>query len=191
YLNIQTIRKIKSGFSKYLLNNSFNKFSLGYNVISGSIHPTKFTNADGEPVSEVLSSDLGILNDNTKPPLDSYLFEEVFYDSELERLNITDGEIQSVAVFTKIPKNSIKIPVAGGYTYSPDFAYVVKTKKGDYLNFIIETKNVDGKDSLRLEEERKIKHAQVLFSQISKSVKVEFRTQFSADRIAELIKQVG
>ncbi|TWY24946.1 type III restriction-modification system endonuclease, partial [Serratia marcescens] len=125
YLNIQTIRKVKSGFSKYLLNNSFNKFSLGYNVISGSIHPTKFTNADGEPVSEVLSSDLGILNDNTKPPLDSYLFEEVFYDSELERLNITDGEIQSVAVFTKIPKNSIKIPVAGGYTYSPDFAYVV------------------------------------------------------------------
>ena len=115
----------------------------------------------------------------------------IFYDSALERLNITDGEIQSVAVFTKIPKNSIKIPVAGGYTYSPDFAYIVKTIKGDYLNFIIETKNVDGKDSLRLEEERKIKHAQALFSQISKSVKVEFSTQFSTDRIAEMIKQVG
>lgn len=81
--------------------------------------------------------------------------------------------------------------MAGGYTYSPDFAYIVKTIKGDYLNFIIETKNVDGKDSLRLEEERKIKHAQALFSQISKSVKVEFRTQFSTDRIAEMIKQVG
>lgn len=67
---------------------------------------------------------------------------------------------------------------------------MVKTTKGDYLNFIIETKNVDGKDSLRLEEKRKIEHAQALFSQISKSVKVEFRTQFSADRIAELIKQV-
>ena len=139
YLNIQTIRKVKSGFSKYLLNNSFNKFSLGYNVISGSIHPTKFTNADGEPVSEVLSSDLGILNDNTKPPLDSYLFEEVFYDSELERLNITDGEIQSVAVFTKIPKNSIKIPVAGGYTYSLTL-HMLSKQKGDYLNFIIRNK---------------------------------------------------
>lgn len=98
-------------------------------MISGSIHPTKFTNADGEPVSEVLSSDLGILNDNTKPPLDSYLFEEVFYDSELERLNITDGEIQSVAVFTKIPKNSIKIPVAGGYTYSLTLHMLSKQKK--------------------------------------------------------------
>ena len=188
YLNIQTIRKIKSGFSKYLLNNSFNKFSLGYNVISGSIHPTKFTNEEGSPLNEVLSSDLGVLHDNTKPPLDSYLFEEVFYDSELERLNITDGEIQSVAVFTKIPKNSIKIPVAGGYTYSPDFAYVVKTTSGDYLNFIIETKNVDGKDSLRLEEQRKIAHAQALFNQISKTIKVEFMTQFANDEIYELIK---
>ncbi|MCS5801924.1 hypothetical protein LNP56_27885 [Klebsiella pneumoniae subsp. pneumoniae] len=189
YLNIQTIRKIKSGFSKYLLNNSFNKFSLGYNVISGSIHPTKFTNADGNPLSEVLSSDLGVLQDYTKSPLDSYLFEEVFYDSELERLNITDKEILSVAVFTKIPKNSIKIPVAGGYTYSPDFAYVVKTTSGDYLNFIIETKNVDGKDSLRLEEQRKIEHAQVLFNQISKTFKVEFMTQFANDEIYDLIKK--
>ncbi|MFV3025455.1 type III restriction-modification system endonuclease, partial [Klebsiella aerogenes] len=126
--------------------------------------------------------------DNTKSPLDSYLFEEVFYDSELERLNITDGEIQSVAVFTKIPKNSIKIPVAGGYTYSPDFAYVVKTTKGDYLNLIIETKNVDGKDSLRLEEQRKIEHAQALFNQISKTVNVEFKTQFTDDSIVNLIK---
>ncbi|MEY6002746.1 type III restriction-modification system endonuclease, partial [Salmonella enterica subsp. enterica serovar Corvallis] len=154
----------------------------------GSIHPTKFTNEEGSPLNEVLSSDLGVLHDNTKPPLDSYLFEEVFYDSELERLNITDGEIQSVAVFTKIPKNSIKIPVAGGYTYSPDFAYVVKTTSGDYLNFIIETKNVDGKDGLRLEEQRKIAHAQALFNQISKTIKVEFMTQFANDEIYELIK---
>ncbi|HHZ3239975.1 TPA: type III restriction-modification system endonuclease, partial [Escherichia coli] len=132
----------------------------------------------------------GVLQDNTKAPLDSYLFEEVFYDSELERLNITDGEIHSVAVFTKIPKNSIKIPVAGGYTYSPDFAYVVKTTKGDYLNFIIETKNVEGKESLRKEELDKIKHAQKLFEQVSKSVKVTFITQFSGDRIHDLIKNV-
>ncbi|EIH9042202.1 type III restriction-modification system endonuclease, partial [Escherichia coli] len=125
-------------------------------------------------------------------PLDTYLFEEVFYDSELERRNITDREIQSVVVsvvvFSKIPKNSIKIPVAGGYTYSPDFAYVVKTAEGDYLNFIIETKNVDSKDSLRLEEKKKIEHAQALFNQISQSVKVEFKTQFANDDIYQLIK---
>lgn len=188
YMNIQTIRKIKSGFSKYLLNNSFTKFALGYNVISNTMHPTKFTDGDGEPLKDVLSSDLGVLHYNEKPPVDSYLFEEVFYDSELERLNITEGEIQCVVVFTKIPKNSIKIPVAGGYSYSPDFAYVVKTDSGDYLNFIIETKNVDGQDSLRLEEQRKIEHAQALFNRI-KDVKVEFRTQFKDDAILDIIRE--
>jgi type III restriction enzyme len=189
YLNIQTIRKIISGFKKYLLNNSFNKFGLGYNIISNSIHPTKFTSTDGSPKKDVLASDLGVQSDEALKPLDAYLFDEVFYDSELEKLNITDGEITSVSVFTKIPKNSIKIPVAGGYTYSPDFAYVVKTTSGEYLNFIIETKNVDGKDSLRQEEERKIEHAKELFNQISKDIKVDFMTQFADDVIYDLIKQ--
>lgn len=191
YLNIQTIRKVKSGFSKFLLNNSFNKFGLGYNIISNSMHPTKFTDVQGEPRTEVMASDLGVYNDDSLTPLDAYLFEDVFYDSELEKLNITDGEIESVSVFTKIPKNSIKIPVSGGYSYSPDFAYVVKTSKGDFLNFIIETKNVDGKDSLRKEEERKIEHAKVLFEQISKDVKVDFKTQFAGDLIYDLIKQAA
>jgi Restriction endonuclease len=190
YLNIQTIRKIKSGFSKFLLHNSFNKFGLGYNIISNSLHPTKFTDETGQPLEDVTASDLGVHSGHSLTPLDSYLFEDVFYDSELEKLNITDGEIASVSVFTKIPKNSIKIPVSGGYTYSPDFAYVVKTSKGDYLNFIIETKNVEGKDNLRKEEERKIEHAKELFNQISKEVKVEFKTQFSDDVIYNMLKKV-
>ncbi len=92
-----------------------------------------------------------------------------------------------VTVFTKIPKNSIKIPVAGGGTYSPDFAYIVKTKTGEILNFVIEAKGVDGSDNLRKGEERKIKHAERLFAQISKEVKVVFKTQFEGDRVAELI----
>ena len=68
-----------------------------------------------------------------------------YYDNELEKENITQ-EINEVVVFTKIPKNSIKIPVAGGKSYSPDFAYVI--------NFI------------------------------------EFRTQFSRDKIVDLIREL-
>jgi type III restriction enzyme len=188
YLNIQTIRKIKSGFSSFLLNNAFTQFQLGYNVISNTIHPSKFTNERGEALPDVLSSDLGVHSDDTAPPHDSYLFEDVFYDSELEKDNIIE-EIESVTVFTKIPKNSIKIPVAGGFTYSPDFAYVVKTKDNQILNFVVETKNVDRKDSLREEEKRKIKHAEVLFNKISEKVKVNFKTQFEDDLVYDLIKQ--
>jgi type III restriction enzyme len=188
YLNIQTIRKIKSGFSSFLLNNAFTQFQLGYNVISNTVHPSKFTNESGDALPDVLSSDLGVHSDENVPPHDSYLFEDVFYDSELEKDNIIE-EIESVTVFTKIPKNSIKIPVAGGFTYSPDFAYVVKTKDNQILNFVVETKNVDRKDSLREEEKRKIKHAEVLFNKISEKVKVNFKTQFADDLVYDLIKQ--
>jgi type III restriction enzyme len=123
------------------------------------------------------------------PPLDTYLFEEVFYDSELEKQNITVDDIEMVTVFTKIPKNSIKIPVAGGFTYSPDFAYVIKTKDGQILNFVIETKNVGHESSLRDEEKCKIRHAEVLFNKISESVQVNFKTQFSDDLVVNLMKQ--
>jgi len=57
------------------------------------------------------------------------------------------------------------------------------------LNFVVETKNVDRKDSLREEEKRKIKHAEVLFNKISESVKVNFKTQFADDLVYDLIKQ--
>lgn len=105
-------------------------------------------------------------------------------------MNIVDEEILSVSVFTKIPKNSIKIPVAGGYTYSPDFAYVVKTKSGEFLNFIIETKNVERKANLRNEEAQKIEHAKILFNKIGldKNIKVEFKTQFAGDKIIDFIR---
>jgi len=188
YLNIQTIRKIKSGFSLFLLSNAFNKFQLDYKVISNTVHPSKFTDNKGEPLHEVLSSDLGVHNDESLPTVDSYLFEDVFYDSELEKQNIID-EIEHVTVFTKIPKNSIKIPVAGGFTYSPDFAYVVKTKTNQILNFVVETKNVDRPDSLREEETRKIEHAQALFNKISKEVQVNFKTQFANDLVKDLIQE--
>lgn len=190
YLNIQTIRKIKSGFSSFLLNNAFSKFQLGYKVISNSVHPSKFTNEKGVSLPDVLASDLGVHSDDSVSPHESYLFEDVFYDSELEKKNIIE-EIESVTVFTKIPKNSIKIPVAGGFTYSPDFAYVVKTKDNKILNFVVETKNVDKKDSLREEEKRKIKHAETLFNKISESVQVRFKTQFADDLICDLIKQAA
>ena len=188
FLNIQTIRKIKSGFSQFLLNNSFSHFQLGYTTISNAVHPTKFTDVSGKALGDALASDLGVHSDDALTPDAAYLFEEVFYDSELERKNIV-AEVEWVKVFTKIPKNSIKIPVAGGSTYSPDFAYIIKTDKGEILNFVIEAKNVDGKDSLRKQEERKIKHAEELFSCINKNMQVRFSTQFQDDKIIEIIKE--
>lgn len=187
FLNPQTVVQIKNGFNQFLLHHSFSKFEVAYQTVSNQIHPTKFTYADGR-AKAVKRSDLGGFDDSVREPAANYLFNEIWYDSEIERQNIADEEIKEVVVFTKIPKNSIKIPVAGGGTYSPDFAYIVKTESGEILNFVIEAKGVEGSESLRRSEERKIKHAERLFSQISQSVKVVFKTQFEGERIVRLLR---
>lgn len=187
YLNDFSINMIKRRFDDWLLLNSFNHFEVSFTHIGGTIHPTKFTDTNGKPKSEILASDLGVdYIDNE--PLKQFLFDSVYFDSDLEKQNLINSEIKEVQVFTKIPKNSIKIPVAGGKSYSPDFAYIIKTSNDDILNLILESKNVDGDDNLRLEEHQKIKHAEKLFNEIDLGIKVVFTEQFKQDSIRQIIE---
>ncbi|MDP8101856.1 type III restriction-modification system endonuclease [Phocoenobacter atlanticus] len=188
FLNIQTINSIKAGFNRFLLFHSFSDFNIAFNQIDSKVHPTKFTNKQGQVLSEISSADLGLQNDEKISPLESYLFDRVFYDSEIEKENIVNNEIKEVMVFTKIPKNSIKIPVAGGGTYSPDFAYIIKKESGEVLNLVVESKGVESNDILRKEETKKIQHAEQLFKQFGNVLNIKFVSQFNQDKIVELIK---
>ncbi len=186
YLNTSSIRIIKQHFDNFLMFNAIDKFSIEYKKVANSIHPTKITDAKGEVLAKISASDIGVLYSDSDVA-NSYFFDELFYDSELEKTNI-ETEIKEVVVFTKIPKNSIKIPVAGGKSYSPDFAYVLNFDNGDKkLHFIVETKNVNGEDSLREEEKQKIRHAEQFFNG---NVKIDFKTQFSNNKIVDLIKEI-
>jgi type III restriction enzyme len=166
--------------------NAIDKFSIEYKKVSNNIHPTKLTDEKGNVLKEISASDIGVLfSDEKVAP--TYFFEELYFDSDLEKTNIKQ-DIKEVIVFTKIPKNSIKIPVAGGKSYSPDFAYVLKFKDGEQkLHFIVETKDVNSKDGLRDEEKFKIKHAEKFFDG---KVKIQFQTQFSNNKIVDLIKEI-
>ena len=187
HLNPTTLRIIKDKFDHFLMANAIDKFSIEYKKVSNNIHPTKLTDENGNVLSEISASDIGIFFSD-EDVAQSYFFDELYYDSELEMKNIKT-EINEVIVFTKIPKNSIKIPVAGGKTYSPDFAYVLKFKNGKQkLNFIVETKDVGSDDALREEEKAKIKHAEKFFGG---QVKIEFRKQFSNNKIVDLIKEIA
>lgn len=187
YLNQTTLRIIKQNFDFFLMTQAFDKYSIEYKKVSNSIHPTKLTDEKGNVLKEISASDVGVLFSD-EDVADSYFFDELYYDSDLEKSNIKT-EIKEVIVFTKIPKNSIKIPVAGGKSYSPDFAYVLKFKDGEQkLNFIVETKDVNSKDGLRDEEKFKIKHAEKFFDG---KVKIEFKTQFSNNKIVDLIKELA
>jgi type III restriction enzyme len=187
YLNQTTLRIIKQNFDFYLMSQAFYKYSIEYKKVSNSIHPTKLTDDKGNVLKEISASDVGVLFSD-EDVAKSYFFEELYYDSDLEKTNIIT-EIKEVIVFTKIPKNSIKIPVAGGKSYSPDFAYVLKFKDGEQkLNLIVETKDVNSKDILRDEEKFKIKHAEKFFDG---KVKIEFKTQFTNNKIVDLIKEIA
>ena len=187
YLNQTTLRVIKQNFDHYLMANAIDKFSIAYKKVSNNIHPTKLTDEKGNVLKEISASDVGVLFSD-EDVANSYFFDELYFDSDLEKSNIKT-EIKEVIVFTKIPKNSIKIPVAGGKSYSPDFAYVLKFKDGEQkLNFIVETKDVNSKDGLRDEEKFKIKHAEKFFGG---QVKIEFRKQFSNNKIVDLIRELS
>jgi len=186
FLNQRTIRIIEERFNFFLMANAIDKFSIEYKKISNNIHPTKLTDENGNVLKEISASDVGILFSG-EDVANSYFFNKLYYDSDLEKSNIK-SEIKEVIVFTKIPKNSIKIPVAGDKSYSPDFAYVLKFKDGEQkLHFIVETKDVNNDDGLRDEEKFKIKHAEKFFDG---RVKIEFRTQFSSNKIVDLIKEI-
>ena len=187
FLNQTTLRVIKQNFDHYLMTNAIDKFSIEYKKVSNNIHPTKLTDEKGNVLKDISASDVGVLF-SEDAVANSYFFDELYYDSDLEKTNIKT-EIKEVIVFTKIPKNSIKIPVAGGKSYSPDFAYVLKFKDGEQkINFIVETKDVNSKDGLRDEEKFKIKHAEKFFDG---KVKIEFRTQFSNNKMVDLIKEIS
>ena len=186
FLNASTIRIIKQSFDNYLMYKAFSKFEVDYKTVSSSIHPTKITKPDGTVKTEINASDVGVLSSD-EDVASNYLFSELFYDSELEKENIKT-KIEEVVIFSKIPKNSIKIPVAGGKSYSPDFAYVLNFEDGKKkLYFIVETKNAQ-EESLRDEEKQKIKHAEMFFDG---AVKITFKTQFSNKKIIDLISDIN
>ncbi|MCK6649891.1 MAG: type III restriction-modification system endonuclease, partial [Bacteroidia bacterium] len=143
------------------------------------------TDSEGNVLSKINSFDIGVIYSEEKVA-DNYFLDELYFDSELEKQNIKTN-ITDVVVFTKIPKNSIKIPVAGGRSYSPDFAYVINYDNGmKKLYFIVETKNAY-QEALRDEEKQKIRHAEKFFGE---AIEIKFRTQFSNKKITELIREI-
>lgn len=185
FLNIATVRIIKQKFENYLMFNAIDKFGIEYQKVSNEIHPTKFTDERGNVLKEISASDVGVMYSENNVT-DTYFLDELFYDSELEKQNI-EQNLKEVVVFSKIPKNSIKIPVAGGKSYSPDFAYVLNYEdKSKKLYFVVETKNTT-EESLRNEEKQKIRHAEKFFGD---TIKIKFRKQFSNKKIEDLIREI-
>ncbi|ENX11832.1 MULTISPECIES: hypothetical protein [Acinetobacter] len=57
------------------------------------------------------------------------------------------------------------------------------------MNLLIETKD-KANYTLSEEEQRKIKHAELLFQNVRDDVDVVFKTQFESEKVVEIIKNV-
>jgi len=91
-------------------------------------------------------------------------------------------------VYSKIPKNSIRIPLIGGGSYSPDFAYVLKSSDGQsQLGLVVETKGKTAIDLAELEEQ-KIRHAESYFGLKNSGIDLRFETQLSGKSIQDIVK---
>lgn len=188
YINESSASRFISKFIdwKYAnLKGRFNYKQTAYTSIS-----TKLTNADGTIRAEVVQGEIGINLMKGKPSA-KYLYDVIAYDSPLECKNIME-DIEEVVVYGKIPRRSISIPTIGTDSYSPDFMYIVKKANGEKeLNIVIETKQVEGKSTLRGEEEMKINCAKAFFNQLSiDGYKVFFQTQLNNNGVKSIIEDI-
>ena len=189
FYNQRNVAMLKSEFNRFLFENATSGFEVGFVKIASATHPTSFTDKNGEALQSIESGNLGTQKgseEENKRITHSYLFDELFYDSEIERKNVLQG-VDSVEVFTKIPKNALKIPVAGGLSYTPDFVYILKCKDKGQIYCIIESKGKDERDLSALEAS-KISRAEKFLEQSGIfETKIHFKAQFEGDKITKIL----
>lgn len=189
FYNQRNVAMLKSEFNRFLFKNATSGFEVGFVKIASATHPTSFTDENGEALQSIESGNLGRQKgseEENKSIPHSYLFDELFYDSEIERKNVLQS-VDSVEVFTKIPKNALKIPVAGGKSYTPDFVYILKCKDKGQIYCIIESKGKDERDLSALEAS-KISRAEKFLEQSGIfETKIHFKRQFEGDEITKIL----
>lgn len=191
FYNQRNVAMLKSEFNRFLFENATSGFEVGFVKIASAtqpnLHPTAFTDTNGKPYEAIESSNLGIESSDEITPK-NYLFDELFYDSAIERENILQN-VDRVLVFTKIPKNALKIPVAGGLSYTPDFAYILKCENGEQIYCIIESKGKDLRDLSKVENLKISRAEQFLEKSGIFGAKIQFRAQFESEAITKILQE--
>ncbi|ELW3220830.1 DEAD/DEAH box helicase family protein [Campylobacter upsaliensis] len=128
-------------------------------------------------------------------PADNYLYEEIIYDSKIERIIITEDnekvDSKTIKVFAKLPKLIIPTPYKH---YEPDFAYFLEDSNGKKIFFVCESKGYDDENEIPKNEMQKIKYAEKFFTQLSQklendNIQIIFKKRTSTQTLLECLKQ--
>ena len=155
----------------------------------------------GKPREDIEAHKLGkfIARDSTNneplAPASNYLFEKIVYDSQIEKEVILEEnqsiDEKEIIVFAKLPKFSIPTPFKN---YEPDFAYLLKDKKGQRIFFICETKGYDDTSQIPEIERKKIEYAKRFFKALQeslkdKNIKIIYNTRIKKQDLLKSLKQ--
>ncbi|HEC1580778.1 TPA: DEAD/DEAH box helicase family protein [Campylobacter upsaliensis] len=128
-------------------------------------------------------------------PADNYLYEEIIYDSKIERFIITEDnekvDSKTIKVFAKLPKLIIPTPYKH---YEPDFAYFLEDSNGKKIFFVCESKGYDDENEISKNEMQKIKYAEKFFTQLSKklendNIQIIFKKRINKQTLLECLRQ--
>lgn len=186
FINNYSAANIIQAFTDWKIEKMQTRFR--YTKSSQPITATALTYKDGTPREIIKQGKIGTSFIEGTPSA-KYLYDEIAFDSPLEKDNIMT-DIDEIVVYGKIPRSSISIPTIIGENYSPDFMYVIKHKDGTKeLNIVVETKLVENKSTLRRTEDIKIKCAEAFFKQLTlDGYTVSFHTQLSNKKIIHIIE---
>ena len=119
------------------------------------------------------------------------IYDEDFMevDSGAEKVTIDESSDKRITVFGKLPK--VNIPTAHGRHYNPDFGYVIESKEGKELYFIVESKGYDKFDDISTKEKLQIKSAEAFFKKLREmGVNVEYQTKLNSPDLSQLISDI-
>ena len=122
---------------------------------------------------------------------DLSIYDEDFMevDSNIEKLTIDESSDKRITVFGKLPK--VNIPTAHGRHYNPDFGYVIESKEGKELYFVVESKGYDKFDDISTKEKLQIKSAEAFFKKLREmGVNVEYQTKLNSPDLSQIISDI-
>ena len=189
YPTNNSINKFVSSFEEWFIKEFETRYS--YRKVTDSKKKTALTHEDGTPLEKINQADIGVYKNEGAVPT-QYLYEELVYDSDIEKDNIKNSNISKVEVFGKIPRRSIRIPMYFGGTTSPDFMYVVSDSEGNQtMNLILESKDMEKESSLRKIEDKKISASEKFFEVLkNEGLNVKYTRQLKHEKILDVLNNL-
>ncbi|MFW2600643.1 DEAD/DEAH box helicase family protein [Aliarcobacter butzleri] len=154
---------------------------------------TSLTDSNGNLKEFIPEGSLGVekYKIKSKSIRELSIYDEDFMevDSNIEKLTIDESSDKRITVFGKLPK--VNIPTAHGRHYNPDFGYVIESKDGKELYFVVESKGYDKFDDISTKEKLQIKSAEAFFKKLREiGVNVKYQTKLNSPDLSQLISDI-